>query len=277
MIVIGERVNATRKSIREAIVSRNADGILSEIRMQDEAGAEYIDLNAGTGSGDMDQESTDLCWLIDIALAGTEKKFTLDSASPMVLRNAAEHLADRREWMINSIKAESDGSMEEGLDLASEHKVPVVALAMDKDGIPRTTNRRMEICSFIHEAAMMRGVKEEQLFFDPLVLPISADVNQGKVTFETIDRIKKEFPAAHVTMGLSNVSHGLKQRMKVNSAFLQMAILCGLDSAICDPSKPDIRKGILLGELLMGRDRHCRRFMRALRSGVFNDEKGGAA
>ena len=70
----------------------------------------------------------------------------------------------------------------------------------------------------------------ENLFFDPLVIPISADARQGKVTLKTISAIKREIPEAKTIMGLSNVSYGLPNRSTLNAAFLQMAIYEGHDT-----------------------------------------------
>ncbi len=269
MIIIAERVNATRRAIRDAIGKHDESVIREEITSQDAAGGNYIDLNAGTGSGDLDQEANDLCWLIDIALECTQKKLCLDSAGIEALERAAEHLGSRRDWMLNSVNAESEERLQRGLNLVAKHEVPVIALAMDKDGIPTTAQRRLSICEHIRSRAQAAGIPDEKIFFDPLVLPISADVAQGNVTFDTLRGIKEKFPKVKTTMGLSNASHGLKKRILINSAFLMLAIGNGLDSAICDPGKPEIKRAILLSELLTGRDKHCRRFTRALRSGTF--------
>ncbi len=271
MIIIGERVNATRKIIRTAIQDKDRSAIAAEIISQDRAGADYIDLNAGTGSGDTDQEKNDLCWLIDIALECTEKKLVLDAAGPEVLQHAASHLNNRRAWMLNSINGELEGSALAVIDLASEFQAPLIALAMDQDGIPSETERRIAICETITEAAERRGLDQELLFFDPLVLPVSTDVSQAMVTFKTIEGIKRRIPAAKTTLGLSNISYGLKKRTTINAAFLTVAICCGLFSAICDPDRGEIRRAIVLGELLAGRDRFCRKFSRAYREGLFGE------
>ncbi len=272
MIIIGERVNASRKAVRQAILSHDEAAIRQEIIRQDEAGAHYIDLNAGTGAGDTDRESADLRWLVDCALACTEKKLALDSADPEVLRAAAGHLGGRRPWMLNSIKDDPD-AMEQGLSLAREHQAPLIALAMDKDGIPPEADRRLNICAKIYAKAREAGIPPARLYFDPLALPVSADISQGKVTFETLGGLRDRFPEAKTTMGLSNASYGLKKRSHVNAAFLLMAMARGLDSAICDPLRPQIAQALLLGQLLLGRDRYCRRFNRAARQGIFDNEK----
>ena len=267
MILIGEKINASCKSIRTAIGDRDAGSIEQVIRAQDEAGADYIDLNAGTGRGNRDQEADDLVWLVDVALGCTEKKLALDSSDSAVLRRAADHLADRRAWMLNSINGEQD-RLDELLPTVAEHAVPVIALAMDESGIPGEPAVRIAICERILEAATATGVDPEQLFFDPLVLPLSTNVTHGRVTLATLRALKERLGQAKTTLGLSNISHGLPRRPLINQAFLIAALSHGLDSAICDPTDPAIRQAVLLGNLLAGRDRYCRRFTRAVRHGT---------
>ncbi|HAP32315.1 MAG TPA: methyltetrahydrofolate--corrinoid methyltransferase [Firmicutes bacterium] len=269
MIIIGERVNATRKSIRTAIEQKDADTIKDEIAVQDAAGAHYIDLNAGTGSGELQQEKDDLCWLIDLALECTAKKLVLDAASPQVLKYAAEHLDGRRPWMLNSITGELGRESLEIIELASQYQVPLIALAMDRDGIPPEADKRLTICEAILGEAEKRGLAAKLIFFDPLVIPVSTDSNQARVTFQTIFRIGELFPGAQTTMGLSNISHGLKKRSLINAAFLTSAICFGLSSAICDPTQKSMQRAVIMGNLLAGRDKFCRKYSRAVRTGLF--------
>jgi 5-methyltetrahydrofolate corrinoid/iron sulfur protein methyltransferase len=269
MIVIGERVNATRKAVREAIHAHDATAIAEEIRKQDAEGAHYIDLNAGTGSGDIEREAADLCWLVDVALETTEKKFSIDTACPAALEKAVAHLDGRRKWMLNSVKL-SDEILDAALPLAAEGDTPVVALAMDTEGIPAESERRIAISREIAERAAKHGIGTERLFFDPLVFPVSADITQGRVTLDTLRGIKSALPKARTTMGATNFSHGLAKRAEINRAFLIACIANGLDSAICDPTRPSIKRALLLGQLIMGHDRHCRRYSRAVRQGVFD-------
>ncbi len=273
MIIIGERVNATRKSIRTAIEQKDTVAVKEEINMQDGAGADYIDLNAGTGSGELQQEKDDLCWLIDMALECTEKKLVLDSASSEVLKVAAAHLDDRRPWMLNSITGELTSQSMEIIELASQYQVPLIALAMDKDGIPPGTDKRLAICETIMVEVEKRGLPENLIFFDPLVIPISTDINQALVTFHTIQRVNELFPQAKTTLGLSNISHGLKKRFLINGAFLSTAICFGLSSAICDPTQKSIQQSIVMGNLLAGKDKFCRKFSRAVKKGLFDEEE----
>ncbi|UNC90740.1 dihydropteroate synthase [Candidatus Contubernalis alkaliaceticus] len=273
MIIIGERVNATRKRIRTAIQQKDTVTIKDEIVMQDMAGAHYIDLNAGTGSGVIQQEKDDLCWLIDIALECTEKNLVLDAAGPEILQAAAKHLDDRRPWMLNSINGELSSRSMEIIELASKYQVPLIALAMDKKGIPPETDKRLAICEAILNEVRKRGLSEELIFFDPLVIPIATDTNQALVTFKTIERINELFPQVKTTLGLTNISHGLKKRFFVNGAFLTTAVCFGLHSAILDPTQKSIQQSVIMGNLLAGKDKFCRKFSRAIRVGLFEEEE----
>jgi cobalamin-dependent methionine synthase I len=267
MIVIGERINATRKAIRQAITARDADHIRHELVSQIAAGATFIDLNAGTGVGGVDEEVEDMRWLVDLALEVTEKPLAIDSADPVVLTRAAEHLAGRRSWMLNSVHGDS-AELNTLLTLAAEHDADVIALGMDADGIPSEAAPRVAICRRIAEISERVGLAQKKLYFDPLVLPLSADVRNGAVTLETLDRIRAELPETRTVVGLSNISYGLPERGLVNAEFLVAALSHGLDAAICDPTRPTLRRAILAGELVAGRDRYCRKFTRAVRQGM---------
>jgi 5-methyltetrahydrofolate--homocysteine methyltransferase len=267
VIIIGEKINASRKVIRQAIADRDEQIIKRAILAQDEAGAHYIDLNAGTGAGDTDQETADLEWLVDIALACTQKKLALDASDPRVLQRAAAHLDGRRPWLLNSISGEA-AKLDTLVPLAAEHEVPVISLAMDDSGIPSDVDGRLMACDRILEAVAAAGIATERLYFDPLSMPISAGISHGQVTLETLRRIRERVPEAKTTVGLSNISFGLPRRSLINSTFLVAALSHGLDSAICDPTDPEVHKALVLGELVAGRDRHCRRYTREIRKGT---------
>ena len=112
------------------------------------------------------------------------------------------------------------------------------------------------------------GIKEEQILFDPLVLPVSVDPEQGLVTLRTIERIKEHFPAARTVMGLSNVSYGLPSRALINRGFLLMAAYAGLDAAIIDPLDAKTMSMIKVADMLNGRDPYCKNYIRSYRKGA---------
>jgi len=271
MIIIGEKINATRKSVKKAILSRDSEMICKQIKSQDEAGAHYIDLNAGTGEGDEAKELQDMLWLIDLALETTEKKLSIDSPNPNIIRGAIEHLDGRRPYLINSIKNEE--SLQKALlPVIAQQKMSFIALAMDEEGIPDSAEKRLSVCMKIYEAAKKEGMEDGNIFFDSLVMPLSSNCIYGRIALEALQMIKNEVPDGKTSLGVSNISFGLPKRVWVNEAFIIAALTRGLDAAICDPTRESIRRAILLGELTAGKDRFCRRYTRALRRGDFDKE-----
>jgi len=111
----------------------------------------------------------------------------------------------------------------------------------------------------------------EQIYFDPLVLPIGVDSSQGLVTLKTIEQIKARYPAAKTIMGLSNISFGLPSRKLVNRAFLLMAAYAGLDAAILDPRDDKTMSLVRVGDMLTGKDAFCKGYIKAYRQGKIVD------
>jgi 5-methyltetrahydrofolate--homocysteine methyltransferase len=272
MIIIGEKINATRKSIKTAILARDSEAIQKQIRGQDEAGSHYIDLNAGTGEGDEAKELKDMLWLIDLALETTEKKLSIDSPNPKILQAAISHLNGRRPFLINSIKND-EAVQKELLPIIAQQKMSFIALAMDKDGIPDSADKRVKVCMKVYEAAKKEGIADENILFDSLVMPLSSNCIHARIVLDAIQMIKNEVPEAKTSLGVSNISFGLPKRSWVNEAFLIAALSRGLDASICDPTRESIRRAITLGELMAGKDKFCRRYTRALRRGEFEKKE----
>lgn len=263
MIVIGEKINATRAAVRDIIEARREGELAALACEQAAAGASYIDVNVGTGRGTRDDEIAAMQWAVTTLCAATDKPLCIDSADAGVLEAGLDAMAGRPA-MINSVKADSH-CLGEVLPLASRFQAPVVALAMDERGIPKDVQGRLDACRRIVAACVDFQIPVEQIFFDPLVLPVSTDAVQGKVTLDTLAAIRQAFPGAHATMGLSNISFGLPGRAALNAAFLHMAVYAGLDSAIMDPSNAVMMAAVRGAEALMGKDRHFRRYTRAMR------------
>lgn len=264
MIIIGEKINASLAGIKPIIQERDSARLLELARAQAAAGAGFIDVNVGTGVGSQEDEIVSMQWAIETIQEEVETPLCIDSADSTVLE-AGLKARNGRPSLINSTKAE-EKNLEQVLPLAREYNTPIVGLAMDKAGIPKTVEDRLRACDYIVTACEKHGVPLENVYFDPLVLPISTDIKQGLVTLNTIVEIKHQFPAAKTVMGLSNVSYGLPGRPRLNAAFLHMAIFSGLDAAILDPLDEPLMGAVRIAEVLIGKDRHCRRYTRAFRN-----------
>jgi cobalamin-dependent methionine synthase I len=264
MKIIGEKINGTRRRIAEAITARDAASIQDLAVRQAEAGAAWLDVNAGTRP---DREADDLVWLVETVQAVTATPLALDSANPTALRAALQVV--NATPLINSISGQSD-ALAKILPLAAEYGCPVIALAMDDKKIPATSEQRLEVIRRVIAETRVHGIPDSSVYVDPLAMTISTNTQSAAITLDAMRRVQEEYPDAHLSLGLSNVSFGLPARSFVNRCFLSLAIQAGLDCAILDPLDRDIQAAIFSTELLLGRDPHCRSFIRASRTGVFD-------
>ena len=264
MKIIGEKINGTRKRVAQAIQERDAAFIQNLAKEQAAAGADWLDANAGTAP---QREPDDLIWLIENIQAAVETPICLDSANPKALEVAIK--AVKKTPMINSISLEPH-RLEGVLPIVAANKCPAVALAMDEKGIPKTKDERISIIGRMLEKTRSLGIPDGDLYFDPLAMTIATGNENGLIFFDTIREIRKQFPDVHMTCGLSNISFGLPARSFINRVFLAYSMEAGLDCAICDPNNQDIKTTMLAAELLLGKDKHCLKFTRAFRAGVFN-------
>lgn len=269
MLVIAEKINASNRSVAEAIATKDEEYMVNLARAQAAAGADFIDVNAGTGHGSQQDETANMEWLVEVVQAATDRPLAIDSDAPDVIEAALRKYQGER-LIINSVTAEPARLASIG-PLAAERQAWLVALTMGADGIPDSVEQRLDACELIMTHLTRLGMQAEQVFFDPLVLPIAVDSNQALVTLKTIEQIKSRYPEARTVMGLSNISYGLPNRKLVNRAFLLMAAYAGLDAVIIDPLDAKAMSLIKVADMLTGKDPFCRGYVRAHRSGAIVD------
>jgi len=266
MLVIGENINASNKSVGQAISEKN-DGFLADLaRSQSAAGADFIDVNAGVGHGSWDRPEAAMEWLVDVVQGAVDKPLAIDSDMASVIEAALRTYRGNR-VMINSVNAEVERLGSIGR-LAAERGASLVALTMGAGGIPDNVEERVAACDAIMEYLGGLGMKEDQVHFDPLVLPIAVDSKQGGVTLRTIQQIKALYPSAKTVMGLSNISYGLPNRGMVNRAFLLMSVAAGLDGAILNPLDAKMMSFVRVADMLTGNNGSCKSYIRAHRKGL---------
>ncbi|MCK5656999.1 MAG: dihydropteroate synthase, partial [Deltaproteobacteria bacterium] len=138
MLVVGEKINTSRKSIADAVKERDAEFIGEVAREQAEAGAHYIDVNAGTF---LDKEVGYLCWLVEVVQNAVDLPLCLDSPNPQALAEAIKH--HKGEPMINSISLEKE-RYEALLPVVTDRPCRVVALCMAETSMPNTVEERVQ-------------------------------------------------------------------------------------------------------------------------------------
>jgi 5-methyltetrahydrofolate--homocysteine methyltransferase len=207
----------------------------------------------------------DLVWLIETIQAVVDTPLSLDSANPDALRAAIP--AAHRTPMINSISGEPD-RLSGILPIAAEHGCEVIALCMDDKGIPAAAEARLDVIRKVFAETRRLGVPDEKVYVDPLVMTIATNIEAGGIIFNTMRAIRAEFPQAHISCGLSNVSFGLPVRALINRTFLVLALEAGMDTAIIDPNDRELQAAMITADLLLGRDKHCLKYTRAYRAGL---------
>ena len=268
MIIIGEKINGTRKAVAQAIRDRDTAFIQELAKRQAEADSNYLDVNAGTAP---EREAEDMAWLVTTIQAVCDTPLCLDSANPAALRAGLELV--KHPPMINSVSGEKP-RIERVLPLALEFKTDLILLALDDEtGIPDSSEGRMKIVDRLVGLAKEGGLSEAQLFVDPLVTAISTGTENAIITCDTIRMIRKRYPECHITSGLSNISFGMPLRPPINQTFMAMCVQAGMDSAILNPQDRNLKAVMLASEMLMGKDRFCQNYSRAFRSGRIGDQK----
>jgi len=261
VIIVGEKINTSRKSIEEAVEKRDAAFIAKVAREQAEAGADYIDVNAGTF---LNHEVDCLCWLVETVQSEVDLPLSLDSPNPKALSKAVKY--HKGEPMINSISLEAD-RFQMLLPVVTSQPCSVVALCMAQTAMPTTVEERVRVGSELIKKLADQGIPLENIYVDPLIQPVSVDIGMGIAALGAINKIMRDFHGVNTICGLSNISFGLPLRRLVNRSFLALAISYGLSAAILDPTDRQLMATLLSIEVLLGRDEYCERFIDAYQSG----------
>jgi len=264
MILVGELINSSRKRIAEAIESQDEKTIQKIAAEQAEAGAHYIDVNAGTF---VEKEQKYLEWLVRTVQEKVDAPCCLDSPDPKALENAlAVHQGIA---MVNSISLEKE-RYQNILPLVAGTDLKVIALCMSDEGMPKTVDDRLTIADELINGLAKNNVPLDNIYVDPLVQPISTDDTFGIEFLGAVEKIMTNFEGVHTMCGLSNISYGLPERKFMNRTFMTMAIAKGLDGAIVNPLDNAMMANITASETLMGGDDYCANYLKAFRAGKFD-------
>jgi len=260
--IIAERINMTRKSIREKVWERDTAFVVNEVQAQEAAGATHIDINAGA---DPAREQEDMVWLTEVISDATALPLSFDSASAEVLE-AGLKICNRAGTIINSTTLEQE-RIDNTLPLVKEFNTGIIALTMDDNGMPDDCAGRTHLVDRIAGLMHQEDIALNRVYIDTLIRPVSTNPEQISAIIESVRYIKQTYNEAHIMVGLSNISFGIPKRIHVNRAFFVMMLEAGLDGAIIDPCA-DGMMGIMYGTLaLMGKDEYCMNYITAHQEG----------
>lgn len=263
MLIIGEKINTSLCGVEEAVKTRDKDFIQNLAKKQVDSGADVLDINVGTR---IHSEVKDMKWMIGIVQEVVDVPLCVDSPRPEAVEVGLAECKGRT--MVNSITAEKK-RMEELLPLVERFGCKIIALTMDDRGIPEDIERRYEIADKLIGALTKAGISLSDIYIDPLVRPVSTDSSSGLIVLRSIEKIMSSFEHVHTICGLSNISFGLPTRNALNKSFLLLAMSMGLDSAILDPLDREMIAMIRAGEVLLGKDEYCLKYLTSFREGKF--------
>ncbi len=251
MFVIGELINGMYQEVARALERRDATFIGQLARRQAVAGADALDINCGPLSRD---PAADMRWLVEAVQKEVSLPLSLDSTKQAVIE--AGLAVCQNKVLINSTTAD-EGKLSAYLELAKKKDADLIAVTLDKKGVPQDKERRLELAARIVEAAATRDFPVERLFLDPVLMPVNVAQDQLFVILEVIKDLKLLAPEARTVVGLSNISQGARDRRWINRAFLLMAQGAGLDAAILDPLDAELMKTMVAGDLVLNKNIYC--------------------
>ena len=255
--VIGERINPTgKKRMKEALLRDDVDFMLGQALEQTQAGADILDVNVGLPEID---EAGMMVKVVKALQGVTDAPLQLDSTRPEVLEKALRVCCGKA--IVNSVNGDEE-TLDAILPLVKKYGAAVVGLTLDKEGIPRTAQARVDIARRILDRALALGIRREDVYIDCLTLTVSAEQEGASQTLEALERVKKELGLKTV-LGVSNISFGLPARPLVNQNFLTMAMTKGLDLPIINPNLEAMMAAVRCYHLLMNIDTDAREYIAA--------------
>jgi 5-methyltetrahydrofolate--homocysteine methyltransferase len=241
-LIVGERINAQgSRKIKRLLLEDRYDDIVLVAREQVEGGAHVLDVCCAlTERSDEDEQMRQLVRRLAQSI---EAPLAIDSTEPAVLEVALQNYPGRA--ILNSVHLESGrAKMDAVLPLAREHGAAVVALTIDESGMAKTAARKVEVARRIYEIAVGEyGLPPGALIFDALTFTLATGeaefATSAVETIEGIREIKRAFAGVLTSLGISNVSFGLKPsaRAALNSVFLHHCVEAGLDCALVHPKE----------------------------------------
>lgn len=248
--IIGERINPTGKKLfKEALKRRDLDYIMKQAIEQTDGGAEILDVNVGLP--DIDEREMMLL-AVDAVQSVCDAPLQIDTTETEVLEAALRNVSGKP--IVNSVNGE-DEKLDAVLPLVKKYGAAVVGLTLDKDGIPKTAEKRFEIAEKILNRALEYGIPKRDVYIDCLTLTASAEQDNVMETVKALRMVRERLGLKNV-LGVSNVSFGLPNRELVNSTFLTMAMSNGLDLPIMNPNNAAMTGAVGAFRLLSGYDRN---------------------
>jgi len=236
MILIGENLNIMSKTLGPALKERNAGPIQEMAKLETRAGIDLIDLNIGPARKAGDEL---MAWAVQTVQEVTSLPLSLDTTNPVAMEAGLK--VHKGKALINSISLQPD-RLEQELPLVKKYNASMIGLLWGKEGMPRDANERCLLAVDIIYKANELGIPNEDIWIDPIVTPVSVEINQVKACLEFMSMLGEIAPGCKSVVGLSNISNGTPAELRpyLNRTYLMMLAKYGLYSAIVDAFDTEI-------------------------------------
>jgi cobalamin-dependent methionine synthase I len=230
MILVGENINIISKTIGPALRERNPEPIHKMAKAEAAAGIDYLDLNIGPARKAGDEL---MSWLVNTVQQVTDKPLSLDTTNPVATEAGLKACKSRA--LINSVSLQPE-RLEKVLPMAKQYNADMIGLLWGVEGMPRDANERCMLAVDLIYQANQLGIPNESIWIDPIVTPVSVEINQVKACLEFMSMLAEIAPGCKSIVGLSNVSNGAPSHLRpyLNRTYLAMLMKYGIYSAIVD-------------------------------------------
>ena len=252
MIVIGENISITAKAIGAAIKDRDPKPIVDLAKAQADAGADYIDVNIGPAT----KNGEDLMqWIVKSIQAEVDRPLVLDTKNVSAIEAGLK--VHKGTAIINSVTGDQD-KLDILMPLTKKYNAKIIGIALTDKGVPPDVDSRLEIVMNIVSSALEHEVPMENLYLDPIALPVAVLQEQvhncikALTVFKQLQELMGLPAQPKTTIGLSNVSQSSPPELKslINRSMLMVLLSGGLDSAIIDPLDKDLMAAVKTFDIL---------------------------
>lgn len=244
-INVGERTNVagSRKFLR-LIKDGNYAEALDIARDQVEGGAQVLDVNMDDGLLDGKEAMVTFLNLIASEPDIARIPVMVDSSKWEILEAGLQVLQGK--GIVNSISLKGgEEAFIRQAKLVKRYGAAVIVMAFDEEGQADNYQRRIEIVKRSYDIlTQVVRFKEEDIIFDLNIFPVATGLDEHRRNaldfFEATAWVKQNYPATHVSGGVSNVSFSFRGndsiREAMHAVFLYHAIKAGMEMGIVNPT-----------------------------------------
>jgi len=232
MLLIGESLNVTSRTIGRAFKERDPKPIQEEALFQKSKGMDFIDINLGPAKKDGHEL---MPWVVKTVQEVVDDiPLVLDTSNIDAI--AAALKVCKLPPLINSIMVRPE-RYQRMVPLVAEYNAGFVALMWGPEGLPRDENERAALCVELVYFANEAGIPNERIWVDGIVTPVNIQQPQAISLMEFQKMLPDICPGVKSTCGVSNISNGPPDHLRpiLNQTYTVMLQKCGMQSVISDP------------------------------------------